>query len=357
MTLRNSVVAGNTDNGAPSDCNGTLGSQGHNLLQSTSGCTMAVQTGDLTGVAPDLAAITDNGGPTETLEPNSGSPLVNAGDPSTPGSGGTACELVDQRHYGRPSGAACDIGAVERGASLVTTTTTTTSTTSTTTTTTITTTTTSTSVTTTTSTTASTTTSTAVTTTTTSTIGSTSSTTTPSTSSTVPPPSSTSTTLPPPLCVTGAPVSGAKLTLQKVGAPQGDEKMVLLGALQVPAGVAFDPATQGVRLLVEDVSDGTPLLAVRLGSPDCVGDGWKKTTWKNGAGAACAGGLRQLKMKDKRKSGGGIAFKGQVKNGSIPAPVGPVRIAFVVGPPNGTCVTHTFGPAACAAKGAAYRCK
>jgi hypothetical protein len=160
-------------------------------------------------------------------------------------------------------------------------------------------------------------------------------------------------------------MSGVKLTIQKVGAPIGDEKMVVKGTLQVPAGVPFDPAGSGLQLLVEDVADGTPFLAALLASPGCGGgDGWKKTTYKNASGAVppgcaagSANGLRVLKMKDKRASGGGITFRGQVKNGSMPAPVGRLRIAMALGVPGGACVTYTFPPGACSAKGAAYRCK
>src|SRR5439155_11194254 len=43
-----------------------------------------------------------------------GSPAVDAGNPASPGSGGTACAALDQRGFPRPLGAACDIGAVER---------------------------------------------------------------------------------------------------------------------------------------------------------------------------------------------------------------------------------------------------
>src|SRR5262249_31966953 len=42
-----------------------------------------------------------------------GSPVVDAGNPAPPGSGGTACEAFDQRGFTRPQGARCDIGAVD----------------------------------------------------------------------------------------------------------------------------------------------------------------------------------------------------------------------------------------------------
>ena len=48
-----------------------------------------------------------------------GSPAIDAGDPATPGSGGSACESKDQRDWVRPidadldGTARCDIGAYE----------------------------------------------------------------------------------------------------------------------------------------------------------------------------------------------------------------------------------------------------
>lgn len=159
--------------------------------------------------------------------------------------------------------------------------------------------------------------------------------------------------------------------MQKVGSPLGDEKMVFKGTLQVPADAPFDPATRGLQLLIEDVADGSSLLDLTVRTAPiaagggCGGaDGWKKTAYRNATGAmppdcaaGSAGGLRQLKMKDKRSSGAGILFRGQVKNGSMPAPDGSLRIAVVLGVPNGPCITHTFGPGACTAKGSTYRCK
>lgn len=54
-----------------------------------------------------LAALADNGGPTQTLLPLAGSVLV--------GNGAALCEPIDQRHLLRDVGA-CDVGATEYGA-------------------------------------------------------------------------------------------------------------------------------------------------------------------------------------------------------------------------------------------------
>jgi CSLREA domain-containing protein len=109
----NSIIAGNTAD-YNSDCSGTLISQGYNLIQDTTGCTISGDTtGNLTGVDPLLGPLQDNGGETYTHALLSGSPGIDAGNPATPGSGGNACASADQRGVVRPQGPGCDIGSLE----------------------------------------------------------------------------------------------------------------------------------------------------------------------------------------------------------------------------------------------------
>ncbi len=115
LTVTNSIIAGNQDLGslAP-DCAGTITSGGHNLIQSTVGCTLSgTASGDITGTAPLLGPLQDNGRPTWTLALLAGSPAIDAGSPAAPSSGGGACEAADQRGVARPQGLACDVGAFE----------------------------------------------------------------------------------------------------------------------------------------------------------------------------------------------------------------------------------------------------
>ena len=104
FTLRNTIVQ---------QCHANLTSQGYNFVQ-PEGC---VILGDLTGVIvgddPLLGSLLDNGGPTRTRLPVAVSEAVDNGNPATPGSGGFACEPVDQRGVPRFLGLGCDIGAVE----------------------------------------------------------------------------------------------------------------------------------------------------------------------------------------------------------------------------------------------------
>ena len=59
---------------------------------------------------PQLGLLQDNGGPTRTMVPLDGSPLIDGGDPSLDGTG-----LIDQRGATRVQGESVDIGAVETG--------------------------------------------------------------------------------------------------------------------------------------------------------------------------------------------------------------------------------------------------
>jgi Ca2+-binding RTX toxin-like protein len=107
MTMRNSILAGNTDRGGQApDCGQFSGnaftSGGHNLLGSTVGCTFAPSTGDLQNVDPRLGTLANNGGFTPTHALSKRSPARNAG--------GGDCASADQRGVPRN---ACDIGAYE----------------------------------------------------------------------------------------------------------------------------------------------------------------------------------------------------------------------------------------------------
>ena len=115
VNFKNTIIAGNSTGGSAPDCLGTVTSQGYNLVQDTSGCTITGDTtGNITGQDPLLDPLALNSpGTTETRALGTGSPAIDAGNPAAPGSGGNACEATDQRGVARPGGAACDIGAYE----------------------------------------------------------------------------------------------------------------------------------------------------------------------------------------------------------------------------------------------------
>jgi hypothetical protein len=128
--VRNSIIARNAAGSNP-DCSNvqpnspSFGSEGYNLVGDTTGCTGFTGVGDLVNKNPLLAgsgsALTNNGGPTQTIALLAGSPALHNGNPAAPGSGDPACPAADQRGLPRGGAAArCDIGAVQPGPPTIT---------------------------------------------------------------------------------------------------------------------------------------------------------------------------------------------------------------------------------------------
>jgi len=86
---------------------GTVTSLGYNL-SSDNGGGFLTATGDQINTDPMLGPLQDNGGPTLTHAPQTGSLAINAGDPNF-----TPPPLYDQRGYPRVFGGRLDIGSVE----------------------------------------------------------------------------------------------------------------------------------------------------------------------------------------------------------------------------------------------------
>ncbi len=135
VTLRNTVVAGNSTTGNnANDCGtGSAGgtsavvtSEGYNLIKDTTLCMIQGDTtGNLTGVDAMLAPLADNGGPTLTHALLPSSPAIDHGNPAGCKDDQDAVLAKDQRGGTRPldgdddGDARCDIGAFELGSGLV----------------------------------------------------------------------------------------------------------------------------------------------------------------------------------------------------------------------------------------------
>jgi hypothetical protein len=94
------------------DCEGLVDTTGGHNLDGDGTCIASGGVGNLTAAA-DLGPLADNGGPLPTHAPDPNSPVIDAGSPEVPGSGGDACSASDARGVARPEGAGCDIGAFE----------------------------------------------------------------------------------------------------------------------------------------------------------------------------------------------------------------------------------------------------
>ena len=120
FALTNTIIAGNLDPSPDtrqpdcSDDGGTWSVISHNLVGDNTGCeSVFIQgvNGNQVGnsdvpLDPELTPLQDNGGPTLTHAPNTGSPVVDAGT-------NDSCPELDQRGLARFAGLSCDIGAVE----------------------------------------------------------------------------------------------------------------------------------------------------------------------------------------------------------------------------------------------------
>jgi hypothetical protein len=109
VTFWNTIVS--TDSGPACGGNVALIAGDHNLDDDAS-CAFGA-AGDKSGVSPLLGSLADNGGPTDTRALGAASPAINAGN-------ALQCRATDQRGVARPQGAACDVGAYEYRAPLLT---------------------------------------------------------------------------------------------------------------------------------------------------------------------------------------------------------------------------------------------
>jgi hypothetical protein len=111
-TIANTVIAGNTATTGP-DVSGTITSQGFNFIgkkDASSGWIASDKTGTAASpLAAKLGALANNGGPTLTMLPLAGSPLIDKGSNPLIRAGST----TDQRGLARIQNGIVDIGAVE----------------------------------------------------------------------------------------------------------------------------------------------------------------------------------------------------------------------------------------------------
>ena len=106
VDVRNTIVAANTAGDATMDCSLLSLPTSDNNLASDASCQFTDE-GSLQSTDPQIGALADNGGPTDTRALQAGSPAIDAGT-------NVDCPAADQRGTARPQGVNCDIGAYER---------------------------------------------------------------------------------------------------------------------------------------------------------------------------------------------------------------------------------------------------
>jgi hypothetical protein len=113
MAISNTILSKNTAaNKGTENCAGVpAAADAMYNLESANTCNFGSAKHDQTGTDPMLAALANNGGPTETMALTAGSPAIDEANPACPNKTGN--EATDERGVTRPQGTACDIGAFE----------------------------------------------------------------------------------------------------------------------------------------------------------------------------------------------------------------------------------------------------
>lgn len=113
-TVENTIIANSPSGG---DCVGIAAAGSINNLIEDSGNACGLingSNGNIVGTDPNLSALANNGGPTQTMALLTGSAAIDAGADAV--CSAAPVSNLDQRSYVRPAGVHCDIGAYEANA-------------------------------------------------------------------------------------------------------------------------------------------------------------------------------------------------------------------------------------------------
>jgi hypothetical protein len=186
-----------------------------------------------------------------------------------------------------------------------------------------------------------------------------------------------------PLCTSGGYASKLRIKIGGLSAGPNRQTLQLKGALFFPQGTpAAAPYTDGAQILIEDVGNGgaalyelsrfttaVPSQAAGVCDPS---EGWSasgsRTLYRNRSGAldppACtagsAAGLSQIKYKP--RSAHDLDLQLKARNASLPAPLGPLRVTYVLGSSQaasdgGLCAISAEIPCTVNASGRTVKCQ
>ncbi len=184
-----------------------------------------------------------------------------------------------------------------------------------------------------------------------------------------------------PLCTGGGALGNVKLKLGGLNSAAGDQSVSLKASLFFPAGIPVAaPYAAGAQLLIEDLGNGsasvyelsrftTPVPGQAAGVCE-AGEGWDaaRNLYRNRSGAldppvctaGSANGLSQIRYKTKDSSDLDLQLK--ARDATIAAPVGPLRITWVLGPTQaesdaGQCALGTAVACTSNGSGSVRRCQ
>jgi len=147
-------------------------------------------------------------------------------------------------------------------------------------------------------------------------------------------------------CTNTQPVLGVKtkLTMSKLGDPDGDDRVKFKGTITVPAAPPIDPAANGIRLVVAD--DDATVVDVTVPG----GALWKpatvRPTWIYRDKLGSAGGITKIVIKERIAGSGELKFTLTGKLGTYGTPTPPtVKATLVIDSPTaetGQCGETTY---------------
>jgi hypothetical protein len=155
--------------------------------------------------------------------------------------------------------------------------------------------------------------------------------------------------------------SRSRIRIKGLDTPPGDDRFVFKGEITVPTTPPIDPATHGIRLLLDDAGDNVLDVLVPGGLDWKTGRSGNTWRYKNAAGP---GGIFKVSVKRPAKQPGTLKFRvlGGAENLAVTRARVPVKGTFIVDTPmaqTGQCGETRYDGARCqfSRSGRSLRCR